>query len=299
MFVANILYLCKMFKKFGVLLIVLTLAVSCNKRFERAIKSSDKDYILQVANEFYEEGKWSNAIELFQKVSAAFSGTEFAADIAYKQADANFQDKNYRLAAHQFKTFYITNPADPRAEEAAFRSAYAFYTDSPVYNLDQSSTYNAIDELQSFINAYPESAKVEEANGYINELREKLEKKAFEIAKIYYKTLKYKAAGIAFDNMLNDFPDTKFREEAMVYSLRSKYELAVNYSRFDRKELRLQEAMTQYRLFTKAFPNSKFTDEAQKINQKILDDMAKHREVATKLEEDKKENQNRENPVQS
>lgn len=278
-----------MFKKLGVLLVVLTLAVSCNKRFEKAMKSSDKDLILQTANELYEEGKWANAIELFQKVSSAFSGTEQAADIAYKQADANFQDKNYRLAAHQFKTFYLTNPSDPRAEEAAYRSAYSFYTDSPVYNLDQTSTHSAINELQSFINSYPNSSRVPEANNYINELRQKLEKKAFEIAKIYYKTLKYKAAGIAFDNMLDDFPDTKYREEAMIYSLRSKHELAVNFSRFDRKELRLQEALTQYRIFTKAFPNSKFKDEADKINQKVTADMTKHRENLAKIEGDRKE----------
>ncbi|NLN33290.1 MAG: outer membrane protein assembly factor BamD [Flavobacteriaceae bacterium] len=287
-----------MFKKFGVLLIVLTLLVSCNKRFEKAMKSSDKDYILEAADELYEEGKWAYAIELYQKVSSAFAGTEYAADISYKQADANFQDRNYRLAAHQFKTFYITNPTDPRAEEAAFRSAYAFYTDSPVYNLDQTSTYNAIDELQSFINSYPESSKVEEANGYINELREKLEKKSFEIAKIYYKTLKYKAAAIAFDNMLDDYPDTKFREEAMMYSLRSKYEL-VNYSRFDRKELRLQEALTQHRLFIKAYPDSEFSDEAQKINQRMQDELVKHREIAAQMEKERKENQSRETPAES
>ena len=298
MFVANILYLCKMFKKFGVLLIVLTLLVSCNKRFEKAMKSSDKDYILEAADELYEEGKWAYAIELYQKVSSAFAGTEYAADISYKQADANFQDRNYRLAAHQFKTFYITNPTDPRAEEAAFRSAYAFYTDSPVYNLDQTSTYNAIDELQSFINSYPESSKVEEANGYINELSEKLEKKSFEIAKIYYKTLKYKAAAIAFDNMLDDYPDTKFREEAMMYSLRSKYEL-VNYSRFDRKELRLQEALTQHRLIIKAYPDSEFSDEAQKINQRMQDELVKHREIAAQMEKERKENQSRETPAES
>lgn len=262
------------------------------------MKSSDKDYILEAADELYEEGKWAYAIELYQKVSSAFAGTEYAADISYKQADANFQDRNYRLAAHQFKTFYITNPTDPRAEEAAFRSAYAFYTDSPVYNLDQTSTYNAIDELQSFINSYPESSKVEEANGYINELREKLEKKSFEIAKIYYKTLKYKAAAIAFDNMLDDYPDTKFREEAMMYSLRSKYEL-VNYSRFDRKELRLQEALTQHRLFIKAYPDSEFSDEAQKINQRMQDELVKHREIAAQMEKERKENQSRETPAES
>ncbi|MFA7617118.1 MAG: outer membrane protein assembly factor BamD [Weeksellaceae bacterium] len=277
-----------MLKKTALLLFSVMMLTACNRRMEKALKSSDKDYILQVANEFYDEGKWMNAIELYSKISSAFSGSEEAADIAYKLADANYNDKSYRLAGHQFKTFYITNPADPRAEEAAFRSAYSFYLDSPVYNRDQKSTYNAIDELQLFINNYPNSAKVDEANGYIDELRQKLEKKAFEIAKIYYKTMKYKAAGIAFDNMLDDYPDTKLREEAMMYSLRSKYELAVNYSRFEDKELRLQNAMTQYRLFTKAYPESQFADEAGKIQKKLQDDFDKYKETEAKIESSKK-----------
>ncbi|MGB6093713.1 MAG: outer membrane protein assembly factor BamD [Moheibacter sp.] len=277
-----------MLKKAALLLFSVMMLTACNRRMEKALKSSDKDYILQVANEFYDEGKWMNAIELYSKISSAFSGSEEAADIAYKLADANYNDKSYRLAGHQFKTFYITNPADPRAEEAAFRSAYSFYLDSPVYNRDQKSTYNAIDELQLFINNYPNSAKVDEANGYIDELRQKLEKKAFEIAKIYYKTMKYKAAGIAFDNMLDDYPDTKLREEAMMYSLRSKYELAVNYSRFEDKELRLQNAMTQYRLFTKAYPESQFADEAGKIQKKLQDDFDKYKETEAKIESSKK-----------
>lgn len=287
MFVAIILYLCAMFRKTGILLFVLTVLVSCNQRMEQALKSSDKDFILQTANEFYDEGKWSNAIELYTKVMVAFAGTEQGADIAYKQADANFQDKNYRLAAHQFKTFYISYAADPRAETAAFRSAYSFYTDSPSYNLDQKSTYSAIDELQLFINAYPNSDQVPQANAYIDELRQKLERKHFEIAKIYYKTLKYKAAGIAFDNMIDDFPDTKYREEAMVYSLRSKYELAVNFSRFDAKELRLLDAITQYRLLLKAYPSSKFKDEADKIYHKLEENLNKHKETLAKIEAEK------------
>lgn len=273
-----------MVKRAGILLFVLAVLISCSKRMEQALKSSDKDFILQIADEFYEEGKWANAIELYSKIMVAFAGTEQGPDIAYKQADANYQDKNYRLAAHQFKSFYLTYPADPRAEDAAFRSAYSYYTHSPVYNRDQSSTYNAIDELQAFINAYPNSSKVGEANQYIDELRQKLEKKAFEIAKIYYKTLNYRAAGIAFDNMLDDYPDTKFREEVMMYSLRSKYELAVNYSRSDAKELRLNNAMTQYRLFLKDYPNSEFKSEAEKIFGELNKDMQKHREQMAKNE---------------
>ncbi|MDD3772636.1 MAG: outer membrane protein assembly factor BamD [Weeksellaceae bacterium] len=276
-----------MFKKFAILVLTASIFVSCNRRMETALKSSDKDYILKIANEFYEEGKWINAIELYSRVAVAFAGTEEGVDIAYKQATANFKDRNYRLAGHQYKTFYISNPSDPRAEEAAFQSAYSFYVDSPEYNLDQTSTYNAINELQAFINLYPNSSYVPQANAYIDELRHKLEKKAFEIAKIYYKTLKYKAAGIAFDNMIDDFPDTKYREEAMIYSLRSKYELAVNYSRIDVKELRLQNTLTQYRLFIRQYPNSKFRAEADKINERTNTELTKHKELMARLESSK------------
>lgn len=288
MFVANILYLCQMFKKLGVIIVVLMLVVSCNRRYEAAMKSTDKDLILKTANEFFEEGKYAFAIELYSKVASSFSGTEEAANILYNSAEANFQDKNYRLAAHQFKNFYVTNPTDPRAEDAAYKSAYSYYTDSPKYNLDQTSTYSAMEELQSFINMFPESPKVEEANGYINELREKLEKKAFEIAKIYHKTLKFKAAAIAFDNMLDDYPDTQYREEAMMYSLRSKYELAVNYSRFETEELRFQNTITQHKLLMKAFPNTKYKEEADKLLIKTEQALVKHKEMAAKIEENKK-----------
>ena len=148
-----------------------------------------------------------------------------------------------------------------------------------------------MNELQSFINAFPESPKVEEANGYINEWREKLEKKAFEIAKIYHKTLKFKAAALAFDNMLDDYPDTKYREEAMMYSLRSKYELAVNYSRFETAELRLQNTVTQYKLLVKAYPNTKFKEEADKLLKKTEEEITKHKELAMKIEKNKKSDQ--------
>lgn len=277
-----------MFKKLIVLFCIAIFAISCNKQFEAAIKSTDKDFILETANQMYEQGKWSYAIELYSKINSAFSGTEHAPNILFNSAQANYNDKNYRLAAHQFKNFYITNPLDPRAEEAAFKSAYAFYIDSPKYNLDQTSTYSAITELQSFINAFPDSERAKEANGYINELRDKLEKKYFEIAKIHYKTMKYKAAALSFDNFIHDYPDTKYREEAMMFSLRSKAELALNYSRFDLKESRIQEATTQHKLFTKAYPTSKFKNEADKLLEKLNNDLDKHKTLAAKIAENKK-----------
>ncbi|WP_313374587.1 outer membrane protein assembly factor BamD [Chishuiella sp.] len=262
-----------MFKKLGLIVLIGSSIMSCNKTYNKAMKSTDKDEIFELATQLYENGKYDLANELYEKISTSFVGTEKAADIAYNMAQANFNENNFRLAGHQFKAFAGAYPMDSRAEEALFKSAYSYYKDSPKYDLDQTSTYTGISELQSFINTYPDSKHIAEANGYITELRQKLELKAFEIAKVYYRTMKYKAAAVTFDNMIDEYPDSKYREEALMYSLRSKAELALNFSRLDLKDLRLQEARTQYLLLKRYYPDTQFQSEAEKLLEKINKDI--------------------------
>ena len=254
-----------MLKKLTLIVLIGASLSSCNKMYNQAMKSTDKDEIFTIATKLYEDGKYSQAVELYERIETSFVGTEQAAQIAYNTANAHFKDENYKLAGHLFKNFAGAYPLDSRAEEALFNSAYSYYQDSPKYNLDQTSTYTAINELQNFINTYPESSHVSDANKYITELRQKLERKSFEIAKVYYKTMKYKAAGVAFDNMVDEYPDSKYREEAMMYALRSKAELAIKFSRLESKDLRLQEARTQYRQLLKYYPSSTYKSEADKL----------------------------------
>lgn len=264
-----------MLKKLTLIVLIGASLSSCNKTYNKAMKSTDKDEIFTLATQLYENGKYGQAIELYDRVSTSFVGTEQAADIAYNTANAHYKDENFKLAGHLFKNFANSNPTDKRSEEALYLSAFSYYNDSPKYNLDQTSTLIAIDELQNFINTYPDATHVADANKYITELRQKLERKAFEIGKVYYKTMNYKAAGVTFDNMVDEFPDSKFREEAMMYGLRSKAELAINFSRLQSKELRLQEARTQYRQLLKYYPESSYKSEAEKILKDIEKEMDK------------------------
>ncbi|MBS7332776.1 outer membrane protein assembly factor BamD [Faecalibacter bovis] len=278
-----------MLKKLTLIVLVGLALSSCNKEYNKAMKSTDKDEIFNIATQLYNQKKYTEAIELYDRISTSFVGTEQAADIAYNTADAHFNDQNFKLAGHLFKNFSGSYPMDKRAEEALYLSAFSYYKDSPKYNLDQTSTFTAIDELQGFINSYPNSEHVNDANKYITELRQKLELKAFEIGKVYYKTMKYKAAGVAFDNMVDEYPDSKFREEAMMYSLRSKAELAINFSRIENKDLRLQEARTQYRQLSKFYPNSQYKSEAEKLLKNIEADLEKSKKELAEIEKAKKE----------
>ncbi|MGI9526849.1 MAG: outer membrane protein assembly factor BamD [Weeksellaceae bacterium] len=264
------------------------LIVSCNKTYEQGMKSQDPAVILAAADQMYEQEKWAYAIELYRKAASSYAGKVESERIAYNSAYANFNDKNYPLAAQQFKNFYASFNRSDKAEEALFMSAYSYYQGSPEYNLDQSNTYDALRELQGFIDAYPQSDRVPEVNKYIDELQHKLEKKAFEIAKAYYKTLKYKAATVSFANFLDDFPDSDYREEAFMYLLRSRAELAIQ-SVYEKKENRLKDAITAYRLFVKTYPNSEYKSEAEDWWNQLNNETKSHKALMQQVEANKKE----------
>lgn len=247
---------------------LLLLNVSCEKKLNRALKSGDKDYILKVAEEYEQKKKYTQAISLYEYATKYVVGTDYAPEVAYRNAQLNYLQGNYRLAAHQFKTFVMSYPQDRRAEEAFFMTAFCYYKDSPDYNLDQTNTVNAIKEIQSFINRYPSSDKLNECNTMMDDLTKKLEKKAFENAKTLYKITEYKGAIVAFDNVLDDYPDTKLREDVLIYTLRAKTELAVN-SIHSLKNERLNDAVNSYNNFIKLYPNSEYINEAQRLNSRL------------------------------
>ena len=255
-------------KKIISLLALALVLLSCKKEYDLAMKSADKDFIMKVANKKYEKKKWTDALALYERLTNLVAGTDAAPEVVYKSAYANYYDKNYKLAAHQFKNFAVTFTNDPRREESAYMSALCYYEGSMDYNLDQSNTTSAINELQDFLNNYPNSERSKNINELIDELNYKLEFKAYENARQYYKMADYKAATISFDNVLNDFPATKLKSKIYNYILKSKSELAI-HSIYDLKKERLDNAIAFTRQAEREFPNSDNAKDAVEIRAKL------------------------------
>lgn len=255
-----------------------------------AMKSADKDYILKVANEKFEKKKWSDALALYERLSNLVAGTDDAPNVVYNSAYANYYDKNYKLAGHQFKNFAVTFPQDKRAEDASYMSALCFYEGSMDYNLDQTNTELAINELQSFLNAYPNSEKSKNINDLIDELTYKLEFKSYENAKQYYKMADYKAANVTFENVLEDFPSTKLRGKIYEYILKSRYELAVN-SIYALKKDRIESALSFTKQVERETPDSENGKLALEFREKLNKEKADFLELEKKVEASKKEYQ--------
>lgn len=217
----------------------------------------------QEAVKFYENEKYSKALTLFQDLLTKYRGTADAEDLNYYTAFSAYRLKDYISARYHFKNFADNYPNSPRAEECRFMSAYCFYLDSPRSNLDQENTRRAIDQLQLFVNLYPDSERAQEAGDLIQDLREKLEKKAFDNAKLYYNMGlpdDYRAAVIALENVLTQYPDTRHAEDIEYLLVKSQYLFADN-SYPHRQEERFNQMIDYYDDFTTNYPESHYSDE--------------------------------------
>ena len=224
--------------------------------------------------EYYDRGDYFHALGLFDQVIPFYRGNEEAEIIAYKYAYAYYNQKEYIMGSYYFDRFAKTFPRSDKAEECSFMAAYCKYKDSPIYKLDQTSSKEAISQMQLFINAYPYSERVEECNRLIDELREKLQLKELEVAKLFLKMERYEAAVSAFENLLLDYPDTKFREDALFYTIKSYYYYASKSVRSKRAE-RYQEAADVYNLFVSTYPDSEYNRDVQYMYDRAMKELEK------------------------
>lgn len=247
-------------------LLVLTVGLGSCSKYQKVLKSTDMDAKLSTAIEFFKKEDYYRSQTLLEELITTMRGTKNAEDVYYYYAYCHFYLKEFILANYQFEIFAKSFPQSPRAQECAFMAAYSHYLDSPGPTLDQESTVKAIEGLQLFINKYPKSTQIEKANQLIDNLREKLQTKDYNNAKLYHNISDYKAAVLSFKNLIKEYPETKYKEEAYFLIFKSQYLLAVN-SVETKQEERFKDAVKYYYKFIDNFPTSKYLTEAEQLFQ--------------------------------
>lgn len=260
-------------KKTVLLLIVVTLFYSCGE-YQKALKNEDVAAKFEMATKMYDAGKYTKAIRLFEQLATSYRGKPQAEKLFYMFSQSYYKTKQYYLAGYQFEAFVSGYPRSEKVQEAAFLGAYSYSKLSPVYSLDQADTVKAIEKLQTFMDNYPNSEYIAQANEAVQKLNGKLEKKAYENAKGYNTISDYKSALIAFDNFIADFPGTPFKEDALFYKYDSAYQLAIN-SIPSKMEERLHVAQTAYANLMKFKSDTKYKEKADEMNARVETDLQK------------------------
>lgn len=238
-------------------------SAACTK-FRKIQKSGDWKVKYEAALNYYEKKDYFRSNTLLEEILPIIRGTEEAEYANFIYAYTFFYQKQFILSAHYFKLFTDIYARSQYAEEAAYMRSFSLYKQSPQPSLDQTSTYEALAALQNFLNKYPASTYSEDAEALIVELQVKLEQKAYDNAKLYYKLRRYKAALIAFENFNYDYPDSRFREELSFLAIETAHELA-KVSIRTKQEERYQNTIALYQDFVDRYPKSKYLRQAEQF----------------------------------
>ena len=245
------------------LLVAVVVLGSCNG-FEKVRKSSDVNYKLSKANEYFDKKDYNHANILYKELMPIMKSTRNYEALFYRYAYTFYYMKDYIEASYYFKNFTEFFPTSKDAEECEYMSAVCLFKYAPKYTLDQTNTVKALEALQSYTNRYPKSAHAAEANGYIDQSRKKMELKKADAAKLYYNINQFKAATVAYKSVLRDFPESPNADEYQFMIMKSMFRYA-KASITDKQEERYSNAISAYHDLKDGYPHSKYMAEADKL----------------------------------
>ncbi len=244
--------------------LLLLLVTSCSK-YNKVFKSKDFEYKLKMADEFYSKGKFKIAQQLYEELFPVFKGSVKFEELYYKDAYCFFNMKMYADAENLFKGFLEVFPNSKNAEEVDYMRSFCFYKQSPKVELEQVNTVRAMGMMQTFINTHPGSERNKEASDIIDQCRIKLEKKEHRAAELYFDMGQYRAAAIAYSNLINNYPESLMGEEYKLKTVKSYYKFA-KLSIPDKQVERYEKVIEAYEDFVDRYPDSKLLKEAESFS---------------------------------
>lgn len=254
------------------IIISAVLLSSCGRMY-KVMKSDDIGLKYSTAEAYYEDDKHNKAIRLFENLAPQFKGKPQAEKMFYMYAQSLLKTESYYLAAYEFERFVASYPRSEKVEEAAYLSAFCYSQTALPYNLDAKDTYKGLETMQAFIDKYPDSKYLPQANEVVAKLTDNIERKAFENAKLYntvqdVSMMNYKSSIVTLNLFIQDFPGSKYKEDALFYKFDSQYNIAINSIESKMKE-RLMEALEIYDQLFQYYPNTKYKAKADTTKEKI------------------------------
>lgn len=241
-------------------LMVLLLS-SCGE-FARVQQITDVMEKYSYAKKYYNTQKYTQAAALLEEVVPYLRGTAYGEDALYLQAQTYYNLKDYMAAQTAYQQYYTDYPNGEYTELARFYSGYGLAQNLPDPRLDQERTYKAIQELQLFLDYYPQSEKADEAKQLLFDMQDNLAKKALLNIELYYNLgnyifNNYESAIITGRNAMKKYPYSKYKVDMHYLVLASLYEIAHN-SVPEKLQERLRNLKDEYYNFVNEFPDSKY-----------------------------------------
>jgi outer membrane protein assembly factor BamD len=254
---------------------VAVVMISCKSQYELLLNSNDADAKYEAAFAYYNDGKYSKAASLFESLSMLTDGTERDDTVKYYWGLSNYKFKDYYTAETNFEKFIESYPRSPFTSEARYLRLDCLYRQTLRYELDQSPTYKAMNAISEYILEYPSNTHMQQCKDMLEELNVRLDRKAYEAAKLYYRMEDYKASRVAFRNVLKDDAENIYREDILYLIAMSSYKYA-HLSVPSKQKERYLTFVDDYYNFIGELPESHYRKELDAVYNKVQKALGKY-----------------------
>ena len=237
--------------------------------------SSTEDLVIQGAGQTFHDGMqmfhdkdYVKARNQFDIVVRQYPASVYADSAQFYLAETYYNQEEYVTAAYEYGNVYKSYPSSRLAPDARFMIAKCYAAQTPRVQLDQQGTTKANDAFQTFIDYYPQSSLVPEAEKQIMELRNRLAEKYYETAELYTTMGYYRAAVVYYDLILEQYHDSDYADKAAI----GKVKVLV-------KRHKDGEAKTALEKFYNSFPNSNLREDADRLARTLNVKVAKQQDV--------------------
>ncbi|MDZ4744654.1 MAG: outer membrane protein assembly factor BamD [bacterium] len=192
--------------------------MACSSSEQAAKQRSVEETYAEAMAELKDED-WLEAQALFDIIKLQYPSSAYADDAQYYLAEINYAKGEYILAAFNYNLVRRTFPSSEFAKEALFKSALSYYELTLSADRDPEYTRKAIAAFADFQGIYPTDSLALRSAERITELRDRLAEKHLLNAQQYINMSTNRAALIYFDAVIEDYPDSKWLEDAFVGKL--------------------------------------------------------------------------------
>ena len=241
-------------KHFGIIpLLALALLAGCSSKEVATKKVETLD--LKRAKDFQKAGRYDLAIEKFEAIKNKYPLTPEAIEAELEIAESYYLQGAYVESLAYFQSFHDLHPNYKRVDFSSFRVAMSYYKQIPsTIDRDLSAASKAIEAFDEFLDRYPRSSYVSEAQTKKKECFSKLAQKEYYIGDFYFRQKKYQSAAGRFKIILKKYNGLGLEEKVL-------FQLGMCYYYLNEKA----EAKKTLSEFVKQFPSSKQVSEANAV----------------------------------
>ncbi len=179
----------------------------------------------RTAEEDMQQGAFEKARKKYQQIEEKSPDKSYDAVLMLRVADTYFGEERYSEALVEYQAFLNYHPVHKDAAYAQYQVAMCNYKDLSTIDRDPSPAYAVIKEMRKLLEKYPKSGFEEQANRYIAICTGWIADYELYVARFYYKKESYRAALNRCEKLLKDYPGSSAEKDALYYAALSHMEL--------------------------------------------------------------------------